>query len=272
MLQELYPRPPRQVPLEGLYLAAPLRPPGHGGLFCYTNFITSLDGRIALADRGGAPRVPETTANARDWRLFQELAARADVLITSGAYLRQYAAGTAQSPLPVSLKPAFDALRRWRREQGLPAQPDVAVVSAGLEFLVPAGFAAQGRRVLVFTPQDAPRDRAAALQAQGAEVLPCGTREVDGGQLARQLAARGYGNAYSVAGPLTTRTLLAAGALDSLFLTLAPRLLGGTGYSTLLEGPALDPPARCTLRWLYHDGPGGGQLFARYDVQRTGAD
>ena len=49
-----------------------------------------LDGRIALPAAGrSSHQVPPAIANARDWRLFQELAAQADLLITSARYFRQ---------------------------------------------------------------------------------------------------------------------------------------------------------------------------------------
>jgi len=63
---------------------------------------TQLDGRIAVPHptRPGLT-VPETIANDRDWRLFQELAAQADLIISSGRYLRDWADGRAQEILRV---------------------------------------------------------------------------------------------------------------------------------------------------------------------------
>jgi len=44
--------------------------------------------------------VPRAIANERDWRLFQELSAQADIFLTSGRYLREWAKGQAQEILP----------------------------------------------------------------------------------------------------------------------------------------------------------------------------
>ena len=63
---------------------------------------------------------------------------------TSGRYLREYAEGRAQEILTVYDDPAFADLTQWRREQGLPPQPDLAVISASLDFPVPQVLLASG--------------------------------------------------------------------------------------------------------------------------------
>ena len=87
----LYPATGEQYPLEGLYLQHHLHLEGQPGTpFIYSNFITSLDGRIALGSSGSTShKVPSATVNSRDWRLYQELAGQADLLVTSGRYFRQ---------------------------------------------------------------------------------------------------------------------------------------------------------------------------------------
>ena len=80
--------------------------------------------------------VPKDTANERDWRLFQELAAQADLIISSGRYLRDWADGRAQEILQTD-DPRFADLRQWRQDRGLSPQPDIAIISGSLNFPVP---------------------------------------------------------------------------------------------------------------------------------------
>ena len=54
---------------------------------------------MCIRDRGMT--VPKATSNERDWRLFQELAVQADIIISSGRYLRDYAEGQTQEILSV---------------------------------------------------------------------------------------------------------------------------------------------------------------------------
>ncbi|MBK1633348.1 hypothetical protein CKO31_21855 [Thiohalocapsa halophila] len=78
----LYPQA-MSVPLSGLYLCEDLGSHVSASrAFVYSNFITSLDGRIAVAEPGrGQLGVPAQTANPRDWRLLLELAAPADAIM-----------------------------------------------------------------------------------------------------------------------------------------------------------------------------------------------
>ena len=136
-----------------------------GRPFVYSNFVTSLDGRIAVPGPAGSGLiVSKRIANSRDWRLFRNLVVQADVIISSGRYLRDYAEGHAQEILRTDADdPLFTGLHEWRIERGLPPPPDIAVISASLDFPIPDALTASGRRVLIFTirqadPQRDPRD------------------------------------------------------------------------------------------------------------------
>ncbi len=267
----LYPLPSREQSLNGTYLAHNLRQLSshRDSPFVYANFVTSLDGRIALADpRGSGLLVPKETANARDWRLFQELAVQADIVISSGRYLRDYAAGKAQEILRVYDDPQFVDLRDWRRTRGLPAQPAIAVISSSLEFPIPEPLMAGGRQVVVFTTERVDAQRVRDVEAQGVPVVVAGTDTVRGDRLIQAMGSLGYHTIYSAAGPQVLHLLLAANVLDRLYLTLAQRLLGGAPFASILEGPRLDPPPGLHLHSVCFD-PAGldglGQLFLAYD-------
>ena len=59
--------------------------------------------------------------------------------------------------------------------------------------------------------------------------------------------------------------------LARLFLTQKHRLLGGTPFHSLIEGPQLGESGRLALRSLYYD-PGeptdSGQWFSQFDCPR----
>jgi riboflavin biosynthesis pyrimidine reductase len=267
---QLYPPPAAQLPLPGLYLGHNLRQESErlGRPLIYANFITSLDGRIAVQHptRPGLT-VPKQIANDRDWRLFQELAIQADVIITTGRYLRDYAGGRAQEILTVHEDPRYADLQSWRAAQGLPPQPDLAVLSNSLDFPIPPALDRANRRVLIITNAQADPARVAALQAQSDGVIVAGEQRVEGLRLRQALAQRGYHTIYSAAGPKVLHTLATAGVLDRLFLTFAARLLAGHTFATFLDGPPLTPPLDLRLHTLYLDEAaldGAGQLFASY--------
>ncbi len=268
---QLYPLPPQELPLQGLYLGHDVRQKAvqRGRPWVYANFVASLDGRIAVPGATGSGLVvPKQVANSRDWRLFQELAVQADVVISSGRYLRDYASGHAQEILRVYDDPQFADLAQWRVQHGLSAQPDIAVISASLDFPIPETLLTGGRRVVIFTTEQADPQRVRELEAHAGQVVTAGEASVTGDRLVQAMAELGYRAIYSASGPKVLHLLLAAGILDRLYLTLANRLLGGDPFSSIVEGPLLAPAVGMRLHSAYHDAvglDGLGQLFLCYD-------
>lgn len=248
----LYPAPAVSEPLKGLFLRHGLRRREPMNTFVYSNFLTSLDGRISLSDPAtGRRRVPPATSNPHDLRLYRELIAQADVVITTSRHLRGMAAG--RQPDMVSLKGEED-LRAWRRERSLPEQPPLAVLSASLELPPVSRLPAQTAPPLVLSWARLPTEKLASIKEAGYEVLQCGAGpNLDGRDLCKALAVRGHRYIYSVAGPMALTALLRAGVLDRLYLTLALRMLGGSSFDTLTRGERLQPPRDFALQALYHD-------------------
>jgi riboflavin biosynthesis pyrimidine reductase len=267
----LFPSYDAEQSLEGLYLAHDLRSRAAGSdrSYVYANFITSLDGRIAVPSGSGPDvQLAEAITNPRDWRLFQELAVQADVIISSGRYLREHAQGAKQEILDLYIDPEVSDLRTWRTSKGLPPYPDLAVISARLDFPVPTDFHAASRRLFVLTPRSAPAEQVERLVAEGAEVLFAGDDSVHGARVVDLLRAQDCRLIYSAAGPKISHLLLADDVLDRLYLSLAGKLLGGAPFASIVEGPLLSPPPAFRLHELYWDREaldGAGQLFTSYD-------
>jgi riboflavin biosynthesis pyrimidine reductase len=267
---QLYPLPADERPLNGLYLAHNLRQYSQqsGRAFVYGNFVVSVDGRIAIPHpRRPGLVVPPSIANERDWRLFQELAAQADIIISSGRYLRDWADGRAQEILQID-DPRFTDLRDWRRSQGLSPQPDIAIISGSLDFPIPDVLTAGGRKVVVFTTANPNPDRVAEIEAQAGQVVVVGETSVDGGLFVQRLTEMGYQTVYSATGPKVLHLLLAGGVLDRLYLTYANRLLGGDPFASIVEGTLLEPAADLKIDTIYldpHALDGLGQLFVSYN-------
>ena len=270
-ITRLYPLPGEQCPLQGLYLQHQLHTRGSADHpFVYSNFITSLDGRIAIASRNrDTHTVPPAIANSRDWRLYQELAGQADLLITSGRFFRQSVLGEAQDILPVDSKPEYRDIREWRSQQGLSAQPDIAILSGSLELPLAALEPYRDRSILVITGTAADPAKVTDLQQNGIEVIHAGDgNRVDGRLMVPELATRGYRSIYAIAGPAVFYTLLEAQVLDRLYLTITQQLLGGDDFDTLTSGPLLSPAQGMQLVQLYHDShapTGAGQLLGCFE-------
>src|SRR5688572_14896686 len=153
---ELYPQPGSTRALEGTYLSHDLQALGAPEEpFVYANFVSSLDGRIAVVEaHTGESYVLEDLTSSHDWRMFQELQAQADCMVTHGGYLRALAAGKFQDILQVGVaKPALD-IGQWRHTRGLTRQPAIAIVSRTLDFPVPPSLERHEQPVHIITGND----------------------------------------------------------------------------------------------------------------------
>ena len=269
---ELYPNPGRKHRLCGLYLGQSLVSGSSSGKqpFIYSNFISSLDGRIALPGPGrSSHQVPAAIANARDWRLFQELAAQADLLITTARYFRQLCDQEAQAELPVGSAPEFDDLREWRKVQGLSPQPDIAIFSGSLDIPTTALNRYRDRKIFLITGAAADPEKLAALKdSSPVQVISCGNgAAVDASILKDKLAEHGYQHVYAIGGPSVLHSLVQGKALDRLYHTTAHCLLGGTEFDTFVHGAELNPAVSMPLQAMYLDTrapKGAGQTLAVY--------
>ena len=267
----LFPLPDRKRPLEGLYLDEKLPAPVAGvPALVYANFVTSLDGRIAVSDDGGTSRLPEGLTNPRDWRLFQELQAHADCLVSHGGYLRALAAGRLGNVLQVGVSAGSGDIVRWRVTQGMPEQPAVAIVSAGLDFPIPEVLARHGQPVHILTTATAHDDRRTALEEAGYDVVTTGSGPwVRARDAVGALAERGYRRLYLQTGPRMLESALRDRVLARLYLTISHRLVGGERFDTMVRGAALGIEGRLSLGSLFLDEDPNldfGQLFARFDA------
>ena len=271
---ELYPHPGTMRALDGTYLAQGLHQLGTSEQpFVYANFVSSLDGRIAVVEaQTGESYVLEDLTSGHDWRLFQELQAQADCMVTHGGYLRALAARKFQDILQVGVaKDAMD-IGRWRSAQGLTRQPAIAIVSRTLDFSVPPSLERHEQPVHIITGTDAPADRVAVWRDRGYDVIVAGPgASVEGAPMIRALGALGYARLYLLAGPQMLETVLRDGSLTRLYLTVTHQLVGGEMFHTLTAGPRLGRAGRLQLRTLYYDPAapkGTGQWFASFDVRK----
>jgi riboflavin biosynthesis pyrimidine reductase len=270
----LFPDIQQELKLQGLYLPSidDVAKQGESPLV-YTNYITSLDGRIAIDHPVSGERgVPEHITNPRDWRLYQELAAQADVLLVSARYLRELSEDKAQANMPVSDDPEFADLLAWRQQNGLTPQPAVVVLSASLDLPLSQLRSLQHRRVYVATGarNTVKADKVNEIEQAGAHMLYSGdSSNVEGQCLVDLLKEEGFRTIYSIAGPGVLETLLRARVLDRIYLTQVHRLIGGVSFDTLFEGSLLDPAADFSLHALYYDKHAGdtGQLFGIYNLK-----
>jgi riboflavin biosynthesis pyrimidine reductase len=267
----LYPEAGPAQPLKGIYLAQRLIEQGSASSpFVYGSFVSSLDGRIALVDADNAEaNVLEGLTSANDFRLFQELQAQADCLITHGGYLRALCKGRLGNVLQIG---ATDLIE-WRKQNGLPEQPAIVIASGSLDFPLHESLETHRQPLYIAMGEGADSARGRAWRERGFKLISAGKgRLVEGGPLVSAIGNLGYKCLYLLAGPRMLETMLRDRRLARLYLTLTHRLLGGEQFHTMIPGPPLGTLGRLRLRTLYYD-PGNAdenaQWFAQFDCARA---
>ena len=269
----LYPTPSSPVRIRGHYLREGLHElgePGHP--FIYANFLASLDGRIGSIDgTTGEAKLPPQLTSAQDLRLLLELHAQADCFITHGGYLRAIAKGTLGDILQVGTSPHTQDLAAWRQREGLRTPPALLIVSASLDFEIPASVGQSAQKAHIITTSHADPDKRAAWEAKGYSVLqfPSSSPWVPADPLVRTIGELGYRSVFLLAGPKILDGMLRGRHLARLYLTTTHQLLGGQGYHSLTDGDPLGEAGYLILKTLYYDpfGPAGtGQWFSRFDL------
>jgi riboflavin biosynthesis pyrimidine reductase len=218
-------------------LAPPDRP------YVIANMIVSVDGRATLGGRSGS------LGDETDRTLFLDLRTQVDSVMAGTATIGIEGYG------PLVRSPE----RRQRRiDAGLEETPLAVTATRSLELPAQAPlFQDPGSRIVVLTSSDRPAPPCAA--AVTVERLG---PELDFAEGMRRLrSAHGVRSMLLEGGPTLLAAMTAAGVVDELFLTTAPKLAGSADQPSILEGPPLAAPVELDLVSLMRD---DGYLFARY--------
>jgi riboflavin biosynthesis pyrimidine reductase len=211
--------------------------------------IASVDG---AAVAGG---LTKALGGPADRAVFFALRALADVIVVGAATVRAERYG------PVRLS---DQARAWRVSNGLPLVPPIAVITASAQFDWQSAFFTKAeQRPLVITVGRAEPD-AISRAAEVADVIIAGETRVDLAAALTALHQRGYANVLTEGGPILIGEFIAAGLLDELCLTVAPKLVSGDTVR-IVNGMGLDTPAEVEL---CHVMVADGYLFLRYRMPR----
>lgn len=274
----------KQMPLEGLYLgqrlaelSAKIR-----RTLVIADFLTDRNGVIAKADEQHNFQVPLELRNTSDWRLFQELMAQADVIISGAAYLKRVSAlGSRAEDILSQFETgrAFEDLGKWRLSAGFNKRsPDLVVVTRSLDFNIPEEVVHSGRRIVIFTTYAlANSDNAKAFTTLGTVVIGSSEAGVDGNQMIDWLSnGMGYRVIMMAAGPSVLDLLLEAKRLDLIYITEVQREIPFDDPSTIQTilpgGEKVDQLKEFSVTHQYlqenvvtEDGSLISQLFLRYD-------
>lgn len=259
LLYEADERPPAPLPdvLEQSY-GGPLR---LGEAWTAANFVSSLDGVVAIPSETQSSSIVSDRSEA-DRFVMSLLRAAADAIVIGSGTLRASPRSlwTAERVFP----PAADELAELRDGLGLSEYPQLAVLTAS-GAVDPHHPALEDGALVLTTATGA--DRARGRLPEATEVVAlAGEGSVDVRAAVDLLRARGFRRILSEAGPTVMSSLLAAGVVEDLFLTLSPLVAGRPRDEErpgLAEGVGFLPGTRIAGR-LAGVRRHGAHLFLRY--------
>jgi riboflavin-specific deaminase-like protein len=246
------PAPVREI-VEGLGLLEHAALPS-GRPYVVLNMISTVDGRATIAGRSGP------IGDRADRELFRGLRTVVDGVIVGAGTVRAERYG------PLIREPSA---RQLRHERGLSEEPVACIVSGRLSLPadLPLLTAAQGRVVIVTAseaslPELGQRVDYVRAARAGLLDLPAALAELHERFNVRTLLCEG--------GPHLNAHLLAAGVVDELFLTLAPKLAGGEEMSgeglRILAGLEIEASGELELLAVLAS---ESELFLRYGVRAS---
>jgi riboflavin biosynthesis pyrimidine reductase len=200
----------------------------------FLNMVSTADGRATVQGRSGP------IGNRADRELFHALRTAVDAVLVG--------AGTVRAERYHALVRDQSA-RELRHDRGLAPEPFACIVTASLSLPPDVPLLADpAARVVILTPS------AASLPPSPAQIEYVRTAR-DGlldlpAALAELHTRLGIRTLLCEGGPHLNGELLAAGLVDELFLSLAPKLAAGdllTESLRIVSGPELDPPVALEL-------------------------
>jgi 5-amino-6-(5-phosphoribosylamino)uracil reductase len=212
-----------------------------------SNTAISLDGRINTRERRFA-----FFGSDRDHARMSRLRADADAVLVGGATFRNW-------PHP-ALPDAGD--RAWLR-----GRPWNVVVSRSLDLPLDSDyFAEPAIRPLLLTRAGSLAGKRVPAEAEG---WPGEASDLPVPWILEQLARRGVERLHVEAGGELLFQFLAADAIDEMYLTLCPLVVGGDAPS-LADGPGFDLADARRMQLLAAE-PEGDEVFLHYAAVRKGA-
>jgi riboflavin-specific deaminase-like protein len=242
-------RPWERAPVSGT--GGDLRGESEGAVRVLLNMACTADGRATVGGRSGP------IGDQGDRELFHALRTAVDAVLVGAGTVRAERYGRLVRD---------EAHRSLRRARGLAEEPLACIVSAGLTLSgeIPL-LRDPAARIAVLTPSPTAELPESATPVEYVRAAREGLLDLPAA-LAELSTRLGVRTMLCEGGPHLNGQLFAAGLVDELFLSFAPKLAGGADVGTslrIVSGPEFDPPLELELLDVLRS---HSELLLRYRV------
>ena len=224
------------LPPEDVYTEIRFPNPPENRPYVYINMAATADGKIVVGDAGGSAK---GVGGPTDQKLFRRLQTLCDAALLGGSTLRA-------SPV---IYPK--------------TTPRYVVTRTGEAPLTNRFFTDAPEIAFILAPENLP-DATRKRLSDGANLIQIGRDSVDlPAALALLRREHGVKTLLCEGGATLNDDLIRAGLADELFMTLAPKIKGGSHLPTIVTGEGFAPGVTAPLRLLsiYRD---ADEIYLRY--------
>ena len=215
------------------------------------NMAMSLDGRISTRTREQI-----TLGTRHDRHLMDVLRAQSDAVIVGAGTVRL-------DGWPIRVRD--DEVRRKRRASGRGAHPLNVVMTRSLDLPIRQSFfTSRETERIVYTTRQAPRARVDRF-SRVADVVVLPRKTLSPAAVLADLHERGVRKALVEGGGELHFAFAREHLVDEIYITLTPRLIGGVGAPSILDGKGFLKDEHLKMK-LVSNRRVGDELFLRYRV------
>ena len=248
MIKKIYPNAKKAlIKAESMYLQpllSDIKP--YNRPFYYANFLSSLDGRIAIHDKKYSTLLtPDVIKSDIDFNLFCQLHAQADCLVTNTNYIN----GLNNGYYGDILSQRNQKLINWRKIKKLQSQK-IVILSNSLNFKISDKIEKYKKNIMILTTCSNKR-KIEYFKKNNYKLKRVAGKNITPNFLDKYVVKENYKSVYFIAGPRIVEQMIAKKLLDRLYYSTNLKMVGRSNYDTLIRGEFLNKCVNIYLKEMF---------------------